>query len=150
MLQNNTAMRDNGALESNALALGKLLDEHHGGDVVVMDMRSLNFWTDFFILGTVTSTTHQAGLERHIKDYARQEGLEILRRSRRPETGSAQDSAGLSSDEWCLLDLGSIVIHLMSARTRSFFELERLWSAAPLIYQSDSFKNKTSQTGLTR
>jgi len=148
MLQSNTAAEGNEALQSHALALGKLLDEHHGGDVVVMDMRSLNFWTDFFILATVTSSTHQAGLERHIKDFSREEGLEILRRSRRPETGAEEGSAELRSDEWCLLDLGSIVIHLMSARIRSFFELERLWSAAPLIFQSEGAKVKASQAGL--
>jgi len=125
-------LRSNDDLQSKAAELGKLLDEHHGGEVVVMDMRSLNFWTDFFILATVTSNTHLAGLERHIKDFARESGLEILRRSRKPET----------DDDWRLLDLGGIVVHLMTARTRSFFELERLWSAAPLIFQTGSSKAK--------
>ena len=119
-----------------AQELGKLLDDHRGGEVVVMDMRSLNFWTDFFIIATVTSNTHLMGLERHIKDFARERGLEILRRSRKPENNAELRSAERSSDEWCLLDLGAIVIHLMSARTRSFFDLERLWSAAPLVYQT--------------
>jgi ribosome-associated protein len=102
-----------------------------GADVVVMDMRPLNFWTDFFVIATVTSNTHLAGLQRHIKDYSAENGLEILRRSRRPE----QD------DEWCLLDLGGIIIHLMTERARSFFELERLWSAAPVIYSAHSSKS---------
>ena len=114
-----------------AQELGKLLDEHKGGEVVVMDMRALNFWTDFFVIATVTSNTHLMGLERHIKDFAREKGVEILHRSRKPK-----NDGELRSDEWCLLDLGGIVIHLMTARTRSFFELERLWSTAPLIYQS--------------
>ena len=112
--------------------LGKLLTDHHGGDVVVMDMRSLNFWTDFFVIATATSSTHLMGLERHIKEFAWEREAEILHRSRRPKP-----NAEGSSDEWCLLDLGTIVVHLMSAKARSFFELERLWSAAPLIYQTD-------------
>jgi ribosomal silencing factor RsfS len=29
--------------------------------------------------------------------------------------------------------MGPLVIHLMTAQARSFYELERLWSAAPLI-----------------
>ena len=116
-------------LQSKALDLGKLLEDHHGGEVMVMDMRSLNFWTDFFVIATATSNTHLMGLERHIKDFAQEEGLEILRRSRKP-TGNAE----LRSEEWSLLDFGGIVVHLMSARTRSFFELERLWSAAPLVF----------------
>ena len=127
--------------------LGKLLDEHHGTEVVVMDMRSLNFWTDFFVIATTTSSTHLAGLERHIKDFARDKGLEILNRSRKPlrgtDAGSLEHgSTERSSDEWCLLDFGFMVVHLMSARLRSFFELERLWSAAPLIYQTGNSKSR--------
>jgi len=111
-------------LRNNALELGKLLEDHNGKEVIVMDMTPLNFWTDFFIIATVTSNTHLMGLDRHIKEYVREKELEILHRSRRPET----------DDEWRLLDLGGIVIHLMTPNTRGFFELERLWSAAPVIY----------------
>jgi ribosome-associated protein len=112
--------------EKAALELGALLSEHRGIDVAVMDMRELNFWTDFFVIATVSSGAHLGGLERHIKEYAREKGLEILRRSRRPE----------AADDWCLVDFGNLVIHLMSAQARSFYELERLWSAAPLIYKN--------------
>ena len=114
------------ALQGIAEELGKLLDDHRGKNVVVMDMSPLNYWTDLFVIATVTSDTHLRGLQRHIKNFALENELEILHRSRKPE----------GNDEWCLLDLGGIVVHLMSDRTRSFFELERLWSAAPLIYQS--------------
>ena len=109
-----------------ALELGKLLDEHRGVKVMVLDMRPLDFWTDFFVITTATSNTHLMGLERHIKEFVRENGLEILHRSRKP---------GTEADEWCLLDLGNIIIHLMTAGVRSFFELERLWSAATLVYQ---------------
>jgi len=115
-------------LQTNALELGKLLADHNGLNVVIMDMRSLNFWTDYFIIATVTSNAHLSGLERHIKDYTREKGMEILHRSKKP------DSKELSSEEWSLLDLGGIVIHLMTAKLRDFFELERLWSAAPIIF----------------
>ena len=111
-----------------AVELGKLLAAHNGGDVVVMDMRQLNFWTDFFVIATVTSSTHLSGLDRHIKEFVRENNMEIIRRSRKPDI----------EDEWSLIDLGNIVIHLMTARARSFFELERLWSSAPLIYSSKS------------
>jgi ribosome-associated protein len=113
---------------TEAVELGQLLSAHHGGDVVVMDMRNLNFWTDFFVIATVTGNTHLSGMERHIKEYARERDLDILRRSRKPET----------EDEWRLLDMGGIVIHLMNAKTRAFYELERLWSAASIIYSSKS------------
>ncbi|MDR0312516.1 MAG: ribosome silencing factor [Treponema sp.] len=128
-------MKDTLQTEETAVELGKLLHDHNGGAVVVMDMRQLNFWTDFFVIATVTSNTHLSGLERHIKEYARENSLEILRRSRRPD---AED------DEWALIDMGNIVIHLMTNRLRSFFELERLWGSAPLIYEDAAYSSKSS------
>jgi ribosome-associated protein len=105
-----------------ALELAALIRDHRGEDVIVMDLREINYWTDFFVIATVSSNTHLQGLQRHIKDYAREREMDILRRSRK--TGA--------DDGWNLTDLGNIVIHLMSADSRSFYELERLWSAAKI------------------
>ena len=116
--------------ETAAIEIGKLLTDHNGGDVVVLDMRQINFWTDFFVIATVTSGTHLSGLDRHIKDFVIENNLEIIRRSRKPDI----------DDEWSLIDLGGIVIHLMTSRARSFYELERLWSSAPVIYADASYK----------
>lgn len=106
-----------------ALALGGILREHKGGDVVVMDLRPLRIWTDFFIIATVSSTTHLQGLERYVREYARERGLDIRR-------GFAKQPPDA---EWNLIDMGDIVIHLMTAKSRSFYELERLWSAAEIL-----------------
>jgi len=110
--------------EAEALEIGAFLTEHKAGDVTVLDMRPLDFWTDFFAIGTVRSDAHLAGLERHIKDWAAQ-GDYPLRRSGKPGPG----------DEWRLCDLGSLVVHLMSPRARAFYELERLWQDAPVLYK---------------
>jgi ribosome-associated protein len=112
-----------------ALALGELLREHKGADVKVLDLRGLCGWTDFFVIATVTSNTHLQGLERYIKEFARQKGVEILRLSRKPPAGAG----AAVPDEWRLVDLGAVVVHLMSFQARSFYELERLWSAAPVL-----------------
>ena len=106
-----------------ALELAALIREHRGEDVIVMDLREIKTWTDFFVLATVSSNTHLQGLQRHIKDYPREKGIPILRGHRK--TGG--------DDEWNLTDLGNIVVHLMSANSRSFYELERLWSTAVLL-----------------
>jgi ribosome-associated protein len=106
------------------LALGELLRDARGQDVVALDLRGLNSWTDFFVIVTVTSGAHRLGLERHIKDFARERGVEILRRSARPSGGI--------EDEWSLIDMGDLVVHLMTEKARLFYELERLWGADPL------------------
>ncbi|MDR2478351.1 MAG: ribosome silencing factor [Treponema sp.] len=119
-----------------AESIGVLLREHKGGNVLVLDLREMNGWTDCFVIATAASTTHMDGMERHIKDFCREREIEILRRSRKP---AAED------DEWRLIDLGPVVIHLMSERTRSFYELERLYSdARELINPAHSSKSSKS------
>ena len=109
-------------LASLAAALGELLREHKGQDVSVLDLRGINNWTDFFIIATTSSKTHMDGLERHIKEYCRGNSIEILGHSRKNV-----------DDEWRLVDLGSVIIHLMNKRTREFYELERLWHPMPPV-----------------
>jgi len=96
--------------------IGLLLREHNGQDVSVLDLRGINNWTDFFVIATVTSKTHMDGLERHIKDFCGENNIDII--------GSSRKNA---DDEWRLIDLGSIIIHLMTNAAREFYDLERLW-----------------------
>jgi len=102
---------------NTAAVLGELLRDHRGGDVRVMDLRELGAWTDFFVIATSSSGTHMDGLDRHIKEFCEERGIDILRRSRKPE----------GEDEWRIIDLGPIVIHLMNNKARAFYDLERLY-----------------------
>jgi ribosome-associated protein len=122
------AGKTSSASVDTALSLGALLQDHRALDVTVMDLRECNSWTDFFVIATVTSGSHLQGLERHIKEFCRDQGLDILRRTPRPRGGL--------EDDWRLTDLGTVVVHLMSEKARNFYELERLWSAAPVIFRS--------------
>jgi ribosome-associated protein len=35
-------------------------------------------------------------------------------------------------EEWCLVDYGDFVVHIMGARAREFYELETLWFGAEM------------------
>jgi len=107
-------------LIETAAALGDLLQDHKGADVLVLDLREMGAWTDFFIIATSSSNTHMDGLDRHIKEFCHERGIDILRRSHKPD----------GEDEWRIIDLGPIVIHLMNSKARSFYDLERLYSMA--------------------
>jgi ribosome-associated protein len=101
-------------------AIAGLLQDHKGQDVAVLDLRKFQTWTDFFIIATVSSRTHIDGLTRHIKEFCREKEIDIFGSSRKE-----------LDDQWRLIDLGSIIIHLMTAGTREFYELERLWTSSP-------------------
>ncbi|MCL2175262.1 MAG: ribosome silencing factor [Treponema sp.] len=97
--------------------IAELMQEHKGQNVSVLDLRNINGWTDFFVVVTVTSNTHMEGLVRHLKDFCNENEIMIFGSSRKNQ-----------DDQWHLIDLGSIVIHLMTSAAREFYELERLWA----------------------
>lgn len=100
-----------------AIRLGTVLRDHKALDVRIMDLTGRNTWADFFVLATVTSSAHSRGLQRHILEVIPELDLEIHRtRNKMPD-----------GEEWHLIDLGPIVVHLMSATARSFYDLEKLW-----------------------
>ena len=105
-----------------AMGCARVLADHNGGDVIVLDLRPLSLWTDFFIVASATSSTHMRGLLKHLEDHVAQAGIETLRRPKPAE-----------DEEWCLMDLGDWVVHLMSATAREFYELEKLWFEAKAI-----------------
>jgi len=113
-------------IDKQAAEIGSLLSEHNGQDVCVLDLRGINNWTDFFVIATATSKTHIDGLEKHIKEFCHEKKIEIFGSSRRD-----------SDDEWRLLDLGTMIIHLMTSGVREFYELEKLWAPVP------AFQNRT-------
>lgn len=94
-----------------------LVQDGKGKDVVLLDISEINSWTDFFVIATVTSSAQQQGLQRDIADYAKANDLEMLLKNRKLSDG----------DDWNLIDLGTIVIHLMSDEARKFYDLEKLW-----------------------
>ena len=103
-----------------AEALVDLLKEHNGQNVSMLDLRPLQMWTDFFIIATVTSNTHMDGLDKYVKEFCRAGDIEIFGYSRK-----------YTDDQWRLIDLGTVVIHLMTSSAREFYELERLWTIRP-------------------
>ena len=107
---------------SQTEALGGLLRDHRAEDVAVLDLREKGTWTDFFVIATATSDAHLDGLERHVRDFCQERKIQVLRRSRKPQGIPGQSTI----DEWRIIDLGSIVVHLMSDRARKFYDLERI------------------------
>jgi ribosome-associated protein len=106
--------------DDTALAVARVLADHSGADVVVLDVAAQAGWTDRFVIATATSTAHLRGLARFVDEELAKLGLARLNRSSFSE-----------DDEWLLIDLGSIVVHVMTVSARAFYELEKLWFQSP-------------------
>ena len=111
------------SMEEKAIEIAKLMEDGKGNDVTLLDISGLNSWTDYFVIVTVTSSAHWQGLYKQIKDYIKDNDLEIHVTNRKSPDG----------DDWNLIDLGAIVVHLMSAQAREFYNLEKLWFNGKVI-----------------
>lgn len=109
--------------ETQALEIAKILEDGKGEDVVVLDVSELNSWTDYFVIATIHSSAHWQGLAKQIKDYTKENDIEIHVTNQKKPDG----------DDWNLIDLGYVVVHLMSKDAREFYELEKLWHAGRKI-----------------
>lgn len=105
--------------KEKALEIAKLMEEYKGQEVTVLDVSELNSWTDYFVIVTVTSSTHVQGLYKHIKEYVKENDMEIHVTHNKTSQG----------EDWNLVDIGSVVVHLMTAEARQFYDLESLWHA---------------------
>ena len=123
----NTAMRqlkkqyqDMDGRELAALCVGIALDVK-AEELVVLDVRGLASFTDYFVIMSGQST-------RHVQALA--EAMEERLRAKR---ASSKHSEGLREGLWVLLDLGDVVVHVFYHEQRRFYDLEGLWHDAPRL-----------------
>ena len=114
--------------EQKAVEIAKLITDGKGRDVTLLDISGLNSWADYFVIATVTSSAQQQGLAKQIKDYIKENDLEIHPTNRRSPNG----------EDWELIDLGNIVVHLMSEQAREFYNLDKLYREAPEAQKNES------------
>ena len=88
-------------------------------DPVVIDVRALSSVMDFLVVASGTSTRHVKSLADNVILKAKEGGMRPI--------GVEGESVG----EWVLVDFGDLVLHVMQPAARSFYDLERLWTALP-------------------
>jgi ribosome-associated protein len=93
-----------------------VLDERKGQYITTLDVRDKTSFTDYMVIVTGTSDRHLRSLCDYIIEKVKEQGFRPL--------GVEGD---LGSD-WVLLDLGDVIVHAMTAQTREYYQLEKLWS----------------------
>jgi ribosome-associated protein len=87
-------------------------------EVVALDLRSSTDFTDFFLILSGQNQRQLVAIADAVLDTLRAAG-------RRPD-----HVEGYPRQEWILLDFSSFVVHVMTPRSRGFYDLERLWGGA--------------------
>ncbi|MEN9405789.1 MAG: ribosome silencing factor [Bacillota bacterium] len=102
-------------------ALAKIALDKKAQDVVILDLRPQNTFTDFFIICHGQSERQVQAIARAYKDHPLEEGLSI------------QSIEGEQGGRWILLDLSIVVINIFHQVEREFYALEKLWGDATRI-----------------
>lgn len=95
--------------------------DRKGSDVVVLDLRPADGFTDYFVIVTGQSTRQIQAISDAIQGSLSENGV-------KPAHIEGGDRAG-----WILLDYFDFIVHIFNAETRAFYALERLWGSADRI-----------------
>ncbi len=96
--------------------LSEKLAEH----ITVIDMRSVNPFTDWFVIVTARNLRHAASLSDDVIEAAEKAGFML--RTREGGEGST----------WILVDFNEVVVHIFTEEARSMYRLENLWGDLPI------------------
>ena len=88
-------------------------------EVVVLDVKRMTALFDRIIIASADSTRQGKALSRNVQEKLKALGARIH--------GVEGEQAG----EWILVDLGSVVVHIMQPAVRKYYNLEELWGSPP-------------------
>jgi ribosome-associated protein len=91
------------------------LDDMKGIDIAAMDVRTVTSIADYMVICTGRSTRHVKALAESVSMKAKEMKVSYVR------------TEGEQECEWVLVDLGDVVVHVMTAESRAFYSLEDLW-----------------------
>lgn len=111
---NKQPLKDKPSVNLEHLVLAAL-EDLKGQSILSCDVHKLTSITDTMVFCTGTS-------QRHVKSLADNVVMKAKAAQCRP-LGMEGEREG----EWILIDLGDVVVHIMLAKVRAFYNLEKIW-----------------------
>ena len=93
------------------------LEDMKGQQIRVLDVRGKTPLTDFMVIASGTSNRHVKALADTVAIKAKESGVQPL------------GIEGEEGQEWVLVDLNDVIVHVMLPKVRDFYNLEKLWLA---------------------
>lgn len=97
------------------------------GGITVLNLEGLGAFTEYFVICTGYSTPQMQAICNEVEELLYRE----LKRT-------PQHREGHRSAEWALLDFGGLIVHVFGEQARRYYDLERLWRAAPKLEVPDT------------
>jgi ribosome-associated protein len=105
-----------------ARRIAALASEKLAEDVVILDMRPVCVYTDFFVLATGRNARQTKAIFDEVHSQLKQEAKLLPR---------AVD--GAAEADWIIADYLDVVLHVFTPDTRDFYRLEDLWGDVPAV-----------------
>ena len=105
-----------------ARRIAALASEKLAEDVVILDMRPVCVYTDFFVLATGRNARQTKAIFDEVQTQLKAEARLIPR---------AVD--GVKEADWIIADYLDVVLHVFTPETREFYRLEDLWGDVPAV-----------------
>ncbi len=102
-----------------AIAVAKAAMDKKAEDVLVLDVRGLTSYADYFVVMTAESERQASAIADHVDEQLKKLGHRKV------------GVEGYESGRWILVDYGDVVAHVMNPESRGFYDLEGLWADAP-------------------
>ncbi len=107
--------------KATALEIARLASDKKALDVVVLDVRGLASYAEYFVLMTAESEPQLNAIADHVEEQMKARGERPL------------GIEGARGGRWVLIDFGDVVAHVFYQDTRGFYDLEGLWADAPRV-----------------
>ena len=105
-----------------ARRIAALASEKLAEDVVILDMRPVCVYTDFFVLATGRNARQTKAIFDEVHSQLKQEARLLPR---------AVD--GAAEADWIIADYLDVVLHVFTPEARAYYRLEELWGDVPSV-----------------
>lgn len=109
-------------MRSLALRIAAIARAKKAKKVVVLDIRSVLSFCDYFVILSGTSLRHINALAKAIQEDLEKDSIKALSKV------SANDESG-----WIVLDFVDVIVHIFLKTLREFYALEYLWQDAKRV-----------------
>jgi len=117
--QSRSSVPENPRAQALARSIAALVLDKKALDVVVLDVRGMTSYADYFVIASGESDRQVSAMAEHVHtELKKKDGL------------SPVGHEGMETGRWVLLDYGEVVAHLFFNEVRAFYDLEGLWADA--------------------
>ncbi len=104
------------------------IQEKKGENIISLDLRKINeAVADFFIICEAGNQPQVRAIADHVEHRVKESCGE-----------DPYHHEGFQQLQWVLIDYVNVVVHVMQSETRKFYQLEEMWSDAPLMEHNDA------------